>query len=941
MFTSSGRDRGRTFRLASWVKPAGDALLAALVVVGWTALNGEFRPGARLMAPLALVVTGCAARAWEGRRWQGSFLIILAATLAGCATPAWPGAPTALLRGYVVLAAFGAAGAVGLLARLADGPAPTAPERLRVLLLALLFCLSWWAYFTPNIVGVVDERWYGDLMADFLWQVRSGHFPVFAGQSEYAWNGNIHPFRSAPVHHCLGAILDLLTLRSLSPLAVQHASALASLAAASALAYVGCRRLRPDRPWLALLVAVSLAICPAITQPQIRHDMYMTTAALPFVVLVGLCLVRVLESPRPKAWLWLGVGVAGTWQAHPPVALLVTAVVAATLLLRLWAAPVERREWLGLALFGGATLSCGLGYALSMRELSGLPVPLEKDDALANVIVPGAAFVALVAGIAVLRRKHGAVSTGLAAGAVAVALEAFAWLQPALFGPAMAFTGLLAVAAILHPARGSSFLSKRPELIPLLCAIAVATFFSGGLAREPLADPLLEGAREHLDQLLKPLWLGGLDQPGFATLAAVVVAVALAIRPPVRGIRPFVLAVALLFLALVPVPGAWRFAWRAVPDEVTRIIGVSYSLRILPALAPLLWLAVYVVLADAAPAKLSRRLAFALALLLPWSAWEHIHSVRLSWRFRHDAATTAKHLRSEHRTLSRFHYDLLPISPYLSNGVADFRIETRLWQKGPPGEIEIGPDQYAEAMAKAQDARWQPVSVRQDPLYPAWIYLSPGVRLAPGARFLVQFDWREPNTQGWLIARGSSLYRDYLLPQSGFNRSFGTTIEHHHTLSLWNTGTDTEEVELVLKREGPDAERPFPAGLSPARVRIVRYQADVAPVEVLSLLPLQLLTRTQYPAVVETFRVWQPGYRVSLDGRPVPNRRTRQGLLSYSVPAGTHIAEIRLRGTPALRFAAGWTGAVAVAVLLAAAAEIVRLARRPNSLLPSGAERLS
>ncbi|PTY05647.1 hypothetical protein DB347_14855 [Opitutaceae bacterium EW11] len=797
----------------------------------------------------------------------------------------------------------------------------------------LFLFASWSAYFTPFIVGVVDERWYGDLMTDFLEQTRSGHFPVLAGQGAFAWNGNVHPFRTAPAHHYLGSILDQVTWERLSPLAIQHLTVFICFAGAAGSLYVGLRRLRPQRPWLAFIISLLFTASPAITLPQIRHDMYMTSAAVPLVVLVGLCLVRVLETERTRAWTWLGVALAGLWWCHPPVALITCCAAGFCLLCRLYSAPLDRCTWIGLAFAVVAAGVVGLGYALSMRELSPLSHPGSLSDPFRNVLIPALVLSAMVFGAGILRVASSAVAIGFGVGSAVVCVLSFAMLHAYALPETLTFTAALCVATLVNRHGASTYLSAKPDLIPLLCAIGVATVYGNSIVDHGKVDVFLAQTKGALSGFFRSISAGGTDQLGIAAWMVFAIAVLLSLQARPRSTRPLAISILLLVVALIPLGNMWRFGWQAAPDEITRVIGVAYSLRFLPATAPLLWVFAYAELAN----LVSRRVLLHAILFLGsiWTLWEHYHVVRFSWEFRHDAQTTSRHLRSENRALSRFHYDLLPASPYLTHGVADYRLETRVWQAKSAENPHLGPDQYADAIASCLHAEWQTMIVRQDQLYPAWLYLEPHIRLDPGQRRLVQFRWRDPNMRGWLIVRSKNIYRDYMLPQAGLNQGFGTADEHQHTLSLWNSGPDQEDLEIAFKREGAGAADTWPAVLSVGRVRILDYDASQTPVEVLSLQPLQLRTRTDSAAVVETFRVWQPGYRVSLDGQPVPNRPTRQGLLSYDVPAGTHIAEIRLRGTPTLRFAAQWSMAVAAILLLLVIGEAARLARTPNSLLPS------
>lgn len=96
------------------------------------------------------------------------------------------------------------------------------------LILAGAALATTWPLLNGRIVGGIDARWYAYMLKDFIGQERAGHFPVFLGQGDYAWNGGIHPFRTAPVFLWLGGVWDFLTGRALEATWLQHLAAVTS-----------------------------------------------------------------------------------------------------------------------------------------------------------------------------------------------------------------------------------------------------------------------------------------------------------------------------------------------------------------------------------------------------------------------------------------------------------------------------------------------------------------------------------------------------------------------------------------------------------------------------------------------------------------------------------------------------------------------------------------
>jgi hypothetical protein len=905
--------------------------IGAAGVVAWSGLIGQMSATWRWLSPGVVLAAWAAADAIVRAREKSAravFTLAAGAVGIGAMLPAWPGAATPLRQAYVIAAALLATWVARGPARLAHGPKPGPAEKARVFLLGVVVLTTWWAYFTPQIVGVVDERWYGDLMEDFLGQTRNGIFPVFVGQGEFAWNGNAHPFRSAPWHHNFGALLDVITLRQLTPLAVQHLVLIASVLAAVAVIYVGLRRLRPARPWFAWLVAFFYATCPALTLPQIQYDMYMTTAAMPIVALVVISLGFALETRAWRAWIWLGAGLGAVWFCHPPVALLTSASVALVILFWSLMRPFEARTLSQMAVTGLVAAATSAGYFISLGEFSNLRGGL--NDPLANVVMPGAALAGIVLGLMACYRNRRPVAWGLAAAGVVVSVEALAFFCPAILIPVIVVIAVSAALWALAHFKPRLGLKPFPELIVIGSALGVGIFFGLRLPAFPKVDPYLEGLRGGYQLLWLSLHQNGKDQLGYAVAAGLVWALIALLRRPHPAAQAFLAATLALMLALAPVPGFCRLLWYNAPQEITDVIGFAYFLRFMPVTAPFALVAIFLALGRNSTGRIERWAVLALIGFVPWAAWENSAVIGRSWQFRESVAQTKKHLMAENRPLSRFHYDLLPYSNYHNNGVADFRIETRLWFTKPGPHNRQGPDETADAMARAQNAPWIEPGVTQDPNYPSWLYLTPKLILAPGERKLVTFAWAAEGAPGWLIARGNNFYREYILPEAGGRQSFGNGPAHHHTLSFWNSSAEPEAIELVLKREGASANAPFPAGEKLVRLRVVEYQPSVAPVEVLNLQPLQLRVRAQHAGTVETFRAWQPGYRVSVDGQTVRAFRSPNGLVAFPVPAGSHLADVRFRGTPELRVAAKWSLLMGGLFFAAVFAESLRLARRAN-----------
>lgn len=195
------------------------------------------------------------------------------------------------------------------------------------MVLALGFaCAS--PFVTNRELGTGEAYNYDLAVADGVTQVRAGLLPVLVGQTEYAWNGRIHPLRTAPGLIYATALLDTLTGRRLGFWTLQNLVLAAALAAAVFLLYGGLRRWLHAAPDPALVVTAAFAMGPGLLAPAYTGDLYMTVLVAPFAVLVVLINLRsVFRTARSDPWLLAG-GLGGAWWAHPPVAAWLTVITA-------------------------------------------------------------------------------------------------------------------------------------------------------------------------------------------------------------------------------------------------------------------------------------------------------------------------------------------------------------------------------------------------------------------------------------------------------------------------------------------------------------------------------------------------------------------------------------------------------------------------------------
>ncbi|HEY1793744.1 MAG TPA: hypothetical protein VGG34_12565 [Opitutaceae bacterium] len=191
-----------------------------------------------------------------------------------------------------------------------------------------------------ELVGTGESFNYSLSLADSLKQMRAGVMPPLAGQSEYAYNGRIHPLRTAPYLYFLGAAIDDLTSHRLPVWQVQNASLVFSIIMGGLMCFLGLRWGTQCPVLLSFLLSAAYACAPPLLGAAYTLDLYMTVHAAMFAPLVAGACMRSATKPSFSADAWLAAALAAAWLAHPPVALWLTA---GSVLVRLAAFAVRPR----------------------------------------------------------------------------------------------------------------------------------------------------------------------------------------------------------------------------------------------------------------------------------------------------------------------------------------------------------------------------------------------------------------------------------------------------------------------------------------------------------------------------------------------------------------------------------------------------------------------
>ncbi len=664
-------------------------------------------------------------------------------------------------------------------------------------------------FLTSRALGTREAYNYSLATADAVSQFRAGELPVLAGQTEFAFNGRVHPLRTAPGLVHVAGLLDLLTFRQLGFWTLQNLVLALSLLGGALACYWALRRWTPAPPSAAALLAALYILCPAVLAAAYGMDLYMTVLAVPCVPLVIGASTGCLRDPARADLPLLAVALAGCWLAHPPVAL-----------------------WLSIA----TVLLQAAALALCRPDRRSLP------------------RFALAAGLFAACAGFGFVSA----------------LSVSPYG------------SIVHERDTSLLLSEVQRVFP-------AT---------------LRPVSSRADRL-------GDFQAGYAvwTLAMLGLALALARRAAVPLVLLAVAAFLLLFT--VPVPLAHRWLWEHVPTLVVNLTNQWPMQRLyLPCAALVLFASALAGKLPDIKGRLAQDALRLLALaLLGWTLWQGWRFIARGYDTRQSAGATARSHLSSNLDLTPISYAIVGTPPDFTNGVMDPAFGFRLLA---PHDARLLVSNWTAPLPPADRGRTLQLHALAGETGDV-LNLPGELRLEPGRRYRLTFEFLAPAQPATLQITGPALRREYALPSAGGPRGFGQQAGNNQALTLWTDQPVPEDIRFRLV--GPGLARSALRGRPFAKVQVDIASPDHLPIGLLSLLPLRCRVSAPAAGYLETPRSFIHGYQATVNGESVRVQSSPDRLAMLPVPAGESRVELRYAGSPLLHWSfwlacAGW-GAVA------------------------------
>jgi hypothetical protein len=244
--------------------------------------------------------------------------------------------------------------------------------RQEVLRWLILTSVAFWLFgpfLTSRLIGAGDALWYTQMLADFVLQWRDGAFPVFVGQSEFAFNGAVYPLRVAPAYQHLAGFIDLITVHRLDFVTL-HNLVLALVGFITLFgSYLLLGSILPGFRWIALLLAILFVTSPGVWGLVATQDLIMSWIAVPGVPLAAYGAVRGWRQDDNWSTLAIASGLAWLWLAHAPIAFWTTAIVGTMYLARLLIRDRTRSAWARALATGALVVVLGHYPFLSLSLL--------------------------------------------------------------------------------------------------------------------------------------------------------------------------------------------------------------------------------------------------------------------------------------------------------------------------------------------------------------------------------------------------------------------------------------------------------------------------------------------------------------------------------------------------------------------------------------------
>lgn len=400
-------------------------------------------------------------------------------------------------------------------------------------------------------------------------------------------------------------------------------------------------------------------------------------------------------------------------------------------------------------------------------------------------------------------------------------------------------------------------------------------------------------------------------------------------RPRLYAVGALLISTLFLIGLVFPIPGTTRALWLSFPETLVGMTLYWPMQRLYILIAGAIIICAQRLLKEfPLDSKLSKDAVlwgFLAAIL--WSTFEVSKLVDQALVHTDVVADSRIWALPENVAVQRHTYGLFTRRPaYFTHGVVEPRMESHLLD---PVTGAIVASDYDVARGQLPQGEFQGTVDAN----PGILNLDPAFTLLPGEQYLLTFQFTRPDTTGILQITGDHFFREYLLPESGEAKAFGSDAGNEKSITVWTSRKDPESIRLrfipTAPHETPEAYMPF------AKYNLQRIDPAALPVRVTSLIPFVAMVTSPRAALFESPRMFVPGYAATVNGNAVAVHKSAEGLVAFPVPAGVSQVELRYAG-PMMLHIAFWTSFSSwfVAAFLFASGVVRRIRR--TTLMPVG-----
>ncbi len=414
-------------------------------------------------------------------------------------------------------------------------------------------------------------------------------------------------------------------------------------------------------------------------------------------------------------------------------------------------------------------------------------------------------------------------------------------------------------------------------------------------------------------------------QLGYALLGTLLLSLGLMAGTRPRAAWSFVAATLLIIPVALPVPGLTTAIWTHVPSWFVTVQNIWPMQRLFLVWSSLIVFTAAIAIASSGIASRKGPYVALLAFFafgIAWSAREAHRMEEGIYPMRSAPQDTRVSESLDNLRLSRYAYSSFSYTPsYFSHAYMDPWLENRLLNIRTMEAFVSNADCAAPAEGDAgvpdcgsrleQSGAWTGASLTGSEYY----RLTPDLQLYPGRHYAVRLEFAQPGLQGFLQLRSRSMFREYMLPDSGQG-----IARRGPSLAFGSGPTSSHVFPVAVNEPGPVAPTCMfvaahraGASLPFARFRLYAYDRDRLPIAVESWIPYRARVTAPRAAYLETPRMWLKGWRATVNGHWTATIRSAENLVM--VPVGAGVSQVTLEYSPPLGLVAafwlgalGWTG---------------------------------